>query len=59
MGYMNFMDSHSQVEKGVTFVSCRIYRLLFADDLVLLWNFLNRVLSMYSIGFPLRVTEPE
>jgi len=30
------VDSHSRVEEGVIFVSCRINRLLFADDLVLL-----------------------
>ena len=34
--YMNCIDSHSRVEKDVKFVSCRINRLLFADDLVLL-----------------------
>ena len=34
--YMNCIGSHSRVEKGVTFVSRRINRLLFADDLVLL-----------------------
>jgi len=27
--YMNWTDSHSQVEEGVTFVSCRINCLLF------------------------------
>ena len=27
--YMNWIDSHSQVEEGVKFVSCRINRLLF------------------------------
>jgi len=30
------IDSHSQVVESVTFVSCRINRLFFADDLVLL-----------------------
>jgi len=32
---MNWIDSHSRVDEGVTVVSCRINRLLF-DDLVLL-----------------------
>ena len=27
--YMNWIDSHIQVEEGVKFVSCRINRLLF------------------------------
>jgi len=27
--YMNWIDSHSRVQEGVTFVSCRINRLLF------------------------------
>jgi len=30
------LDSHSRVDEGVTFGSCRINRLLFADDVVLL-----------------------
>jgi len=34
--YMDWMDSQSGVEEGVTAVSCRINRLLFADNLVLL-----------------------
>jgi len=33
---MNWIDSHSRVEEGVTSVSCRMNRLLFADGLVLL-----------------------
>jgi len=35
-GLMNWIDSHSRVDKGVTVGSCQINRLLFADDLVLL-----------------------
>jgi len=34
--YLNWIDSHSRVDEGVTFGSCRINRLLFTDDLVLL-----------------------
>jgi len=34
--YMNWIESHSRVNEGVTVGSCRINRLLFADDLVLL-----------------------
>jgi len=34
--YMNLIDSHSRVEEGVTVGSCRISRLLFADDWVLI-----------------------
>jgi len=34
--YRNLIDSHSRVEDCVTVGSCRIIRLLFADDLVLL-----------------------
>jgi len=34
--YMNWIDSHSQVDEGVTVGSYRINHLLFADDLVLL-----------------------
>jgi len=33
---MNWIDSHSQVDEGVTFGSCRIIRLLFAVNWVLL-----------------------
>jgi len=33
---MNWIDSHSRVEEGVTSVSCRMNRLRFADGLVLL-----------------------
>ena len=33
---MNWIDSYSRVDEGVTSVSCRINHLLFADDLVLL-----------------------
>jgi len=33
---MNWIDSHCQVNEGVTVGSCRINRLLFVDDLVLL-----------------------
>jgi len=32
---MNWIDSHSRVDWSVTVRSCRINRLLFADDLVL------------------------
>jgi len=34
--YMHWIDSHSRVDEGVTVGSCRINRLLFAEDLVLL-----------------------
>ena len=37
--YMNWIDSHSRVDEGVTVGSCRINRLLFADELVLLASF--------------------
>jgi len=33
---MNWIDSHSQVDVGVSIESCRINRLFFAHDLVLL-----------------------
>jgi len=33
---MNWMDSHSRVDERVTIGSCRINRLLFANNLVLL-----------------------
>jgi len=33
--YMNWIDSHSRVDKGVTVGSCRIDCLLFVDNLVL------------------------
>jgi len=33
---MNCIDSHNHVEEGVTLASCKINRLPFADDLVLL-----------------------
>ena len=36
---MNWIDNHSRVEEGVTFVSCRINHLLFADDFVLLASY--------------------
>ena len=39
--YMNWMDSHSGVEEGVTVVSCKINRLLLV----------GRVFRMHSIGF--------
>jgi len=48
---MNWIDSHSRVEEGVTFVSCRSNRLLFADDLVLLVSFqqgLQHMLDRFS-----------
>ena len=34
--YMNWIESHSWIDEGVTLGSCRINRLHFADDLVLL-----------------------
>jgi len=34
--HTNGIDSHSRVDEGVTAGSCRINRLLFASDLVLL-----------------------
>jgi len=34
--YMNWTDTHSRVDEGVGVGSCRINRLLFADNLVLL-----------------------
>ena len=33
---MNWIDSHSRVDEGVTVESCRTNRLLYADELVLL-----------------------
>jgi len=33
---MNWIDSHSRVDDGVTFRNCMINRLLFVEDLVLL-----------------------
>jgi len=33
---IKWTDSHSRIEAGVTVVSCRINRLLFADDLALM-----------------------
>jgi len=33
---MNWIDSHSRVDESVTVGNCRINRLLFADDLILL-----------------------
>jgi len=34
--HMNWIDSHSRVDKGVTIGSCKISRFLFANDFVLL-----------------------
>ena len=34
--YMNWIDRLSQVDKGVTIGTCKVNRLLFADDLALL-----------------------
>jgi len=34
--HMNWIDSHSRVDEGVRAGSCRINRLLFAEDLALL-----------------------
>jgi len=36
---MNWTDIHSRVDERVTIGSCRINRLLFADDLALLTSF--------------------
>ena len=57
--YMNWINSHSRVDEGVTVGSCRINRVLFADDLVLLASSQNRVFCMHWIGFLLRATELE
>ena len=55
--YMNGIDSHSRVEEGAKAVSCRINRLLFADDLVLLASCQHE--SSACTRFLLRATEPE
>jgi len=58
--YINWIYSHSQVDEDVTGGSCRISRLLFADNLVLLASSQQiSLFSMHSIGFLLRATEPE
>ena len=49
--YMNWIDSHSRVDEGVTVGSYRINRLLVADDLVLLASFeqsLQHALDRFS-----------
>jgi len=58
--HMNWIDSHSRVDEDVTGGSCRINRLLFADNLVLLTSSQQiSLFNMHSIGFLLRETEPE
>ena len=58
--HINWIDSHSRVDEDVTIGSCRITRLLFTDNLVLL-AFSQHIcmISIHSIGFLLRATEPE
>jgi len=55
---MNWIDSHSQVNEGVTVGSYRINRLLFADDLILLASS-QQSLQHALDRFQLRVIEPE
>jgi len=54
---MNWIDSY-RVDEGVTAGSCRINRLLFADDLVLLASS-QQSLQHALDRFQLRATEPE
>ena len=48
--YMNWIDSHSRLDEGVTVGSCRINRSLFADDFELLasFNSLQHALDRFS-----------
>jgi len=55
---MNWIDSHSPVDKGVTVRSCMINGLLYADDLVLLAPS-ERLFNMHLTGFHLRTTNRE
>ena len=57
--YMKWIDSHSWVKEGVTDGSCRINRLLFVDDLVLLASSQQGLLSIPLISFLLHALKPE
>ena len=49
--YMNWIDKHSHVNEGVMIGSCKVSRMLFADDLVLLASSecdLQRALNVFS-----------
>ena len=60
LNYINLIDIHSRVNEDVTVGSCRINRSLFTDNLVLPASSQQICLiSMHSIGFLLRATEPE
>jgi len=52
---MNWIDSHSRVDEGVTVGSCKMNRLLRRFGTASI----STVFSMHSIGFLLRDTEPE
>jgi len=56
--YVNVIDSYSQVNKGVTVGSCRVNRLLFANDLLLLLSS-DQGLQHALIGSQLRATKRE
>jgi len=57
---MNWTDSHSRVDEDVAGGSCRINRLLLADNLVLLVSSQQiSLFGLHSIGFLVLVTEPE
>jgi len=56
--YMNWDDSYRRVDEDATVRSCRINRLIFAHDLVLLAScILNGVFHIHLIGFLLRATK--
>jgi len=57
---INWINSHSRVDEGVTVESCRINGLLFAEDLILLQKHrLNKAFHIHLNGFQLCATEPE
>ena len=60
--YVNWIDSHRRVNKGVTVGNCRRNCWLFAEELVFgtaCMDLLNRVFSTHLIGFLLRATKQE
>jgi len=58
MVYMNWVDNHSRVDDGVTLGSCKINRLLVADDLGLLASS-EQVFGKHLINFQLHATKLE